>query len=85
MEELLRNYGDLCLMWFDMPHTLTKAQSLELNQLVKRIQPGCLINSRIGNGAYDYVSLGDNEYPKELPKEKIGETEGDPNSIHGFK
>ena len=85
VEELLRNYGDLCLMWFDMPYTLTKAQSLELNQLVQRIQPGCLINSRIGNGAYDYVSLGDNEYPKELPKERIEKLEGDLNEIHGFK
>ena len=85
VEELLRNYGELCLMWFDVPHTITKAQSLELNQLVKRIQPNCLINSRIGNGAYDYVSLGDNEYPKELPKERIEKPEGDLNSISGFK
>ena len=68
VKELLENYGDLCLMWFDVPHTITKQQSLELNNLVKSIQPDCLINSRIGNGAYDYVSLGDNEYPRRLPK-----------------
>ena len=79
--EILTKYGDLCLIWFDVPHTITPAQSLELNQLVKRYQPDCLINSRIGNGAYDYVSLGDNEYPTEFrPDEST-----DPNSLHGFK
>ncbi len=81
VQEILTGYGDLCLIWFDVPHTITKAQSLELNALVKRYQPDCLINSRIGNGAYDYVSLGDNEYPTEFkPDENL-----DPNSLHGFK
>ena len=45
--ELLKNYGDICLMWFDVPHTISKEQSLELNKLVKSIQPNCLINSRL--------------------------------------
>ena len=83
VSELLTNYGDLCLMWFDVPHTITKDQSLELNNLVKSIQPDCLINSRIGNGAYDYVSLGDNEYPKKTPKNF--NKDNDLNSIDGFK
>jgi len=82
VEELLKNYGELCLMWFDVPHDITPAQSLELNQLVKRYQPDCLINSRIGNGAYDYVSLGDNEYPEALPDREIA---FDPNACDGMK
>ena len=82
VQELLTQYGDLCLMWFDVPHTITPEQSLELNRMVKHYQPDCLINSRIGNGAYDYVSLGDNEYPESAP---TGDEQGDPNSIHGFK
>lgn len=81
VKEILTNYGDLCLIWFDVPHTITKEQSLELNSLVKEYQPDCLINSRIGNGAYDYVSLGDNEYPTEIkPADNT-----DLNSIDGFK
>lgn len=83
--ELLKNYGDICLMWFDVPHTISKEQSLELNTLVKSIQPNCLINSRIGNGAYDYVSLGDNEYPEELPEKASEEADIDMNNISGFK
>ena len=83
--ELLKNYGDICLMWFDVPHTISKEQSLELNKLVKSIQPNCLINARIGNGAYDYVSLGDNEYPEELPEKVSEEADIDMNNISGFK
>lgn len=82
VEEILTNYGELCLIWFDVPHTISPEQSLELNQLVKRHQPNCLINSRIGNGAYDYVSLGDNEYP-DVPPENVDVS--DPNSIGGYK
>lgn len=85
VEELLKSYGDLCLIWFDMPHTITKAQSLELNNLVKRIQPNCLINSRIGNGAYDYVSLGDNEYPTDMEKIEKEDEAADLNTIVGTK
>ena len=85
VEEILKNYGDLFLIWFDVPHTITKEQSLELHDMVKTIQPNCLINSRIGNGAYDYVSLGDNEYPSEMPKENLKNADVDLNNIKGFK
>ncbi len=81
VKELVTKYGDLLLMWFDVPHTITKEQSLILNSLVKEYQPDCLINSRIGNGAYDYVSLGDNEYPVSFSIDK----NSDPNSLDGIK
>lgn len=80
--EILTKYGDLCLIWFDTPNTISPEQSLELNNLVKHYQPDCLINSRIGNGAYDYVSLGDNEYPQQIPKNIKAQ---DLNAIDGFK
>lgn len=84
VEELLRNYGDLCLIWFDMPMTLKENQSRALFDAIKKYQPDCLINSRLGNGAYDYVSLGDNEIPDSMPEN----VEFDPslmNGIDGFK
>lgn len=84
VEEILRNYGELCLIWFDVPHTITPAQSRELFDMVKKYQPECLINSRLGNGAYDYVSLGDNEYPDEPPAVKDN-AEIDLNDIGGYK
>lgn len=59
--ELLTGYGDLCLIWFDTPISISEKQSQELYDLVKHYQPECLVNSRIGNGLGDYHSTGDNE------------------------
>lgn len=86
VEEILRNYGELCLIWFDVPMTLTEEHSRKLFDLVKKYQPNCLINSRLGNGAYDYVSLGDNEIPESLPKDAdLTAALVDMNDIGGFK
>ena len=63
VQEILTQYGDLCLIWFDTPGVISQAQSRELYDLVKRLQPDCLINSRIGNGLGDYTSMGDNQVP----------------------
>lgn len=61
VKELLTNYGEISLIWFDCPINITEEQSRELYDLVKSYQPDCLINSRIGNGLGDYDSTGDNE------------------------
>ncbi len=66
VKELLTNYGEISTFWFDVPATITYEQSKELRELVKSLQPQCLIDSRIGNGLYDYVSLEDNEVPDNL-------------------
>ncbi len=63
VKELLTNYGDLKLIWFDFPHDITKEQSQELRALVKSLQPNCQINSRIAHNCNDYESLGDNMLP----------------------
>ena len=63
VKELLTNYGDLKLIWFDFPHDITKEQSVELRNLVKSLQPNCQINSRIAHGCDDYECLGDNALP----------------------
>ena len=63
VRELLTNYGDIKLIWFDFPHNITREQSKELRELVKELQPNCLINSRIAHDCDDYVSLDDNVLP----------------------
>jgi len=86
VEEILTKYGELCLIWFDTPGVISKAQSLELHDMIKKYQPNCLINSRIGNGTYDYVSFGDNEIPEKLPDVLPGaEQTADMNGLGGFK
>lgn len=82
VKEILTGYGELCLVWFDCPMTLTLDQSRELYDMVRAYQPNCLINSRVGNGMYDYVSFGDNEIPDEIPADLQVE---DMNEIGGVK
>ncbi len=81
VNELLTNYGELCLVWFDVPMTLKEHHSKAIFDAIKRYQPDCLINSRLGNGAYDYVSLCDNEIPTAM-NDHIST---DMNDISGFK
>ncbi|MBD5331545.1 MAG: alpha-L-fucosidase [Bacteroides sp.] len=54
IKELLTNYGEIAFMWFDTPELVTETQSRELRDIIKTLQPECLINSRIGNGLGDY-------------------------------
>lgn len=55
LRELLTNYGEIAMIWFDTPELVTKQQSRELRELIHSLQPECLINSRIGNGLGDYA------------------------------
>jgi len=58
--ELCEHYGNLSEFWFDMG-TLTMEQSKEIRNLVKKMQPDCMINGRLGNGLGDFLVLGDNQ------------------------
>jgi alpha-L-fucosidase len=68
IEELLTNYGPVALIWFDTPGSISREASQELVDKVHRLQPDCLVNSRIGNGLGDYVTLGDQEIPLTAPE-----------------
>jgi len=71
MTELLTNYGKISMIWFDMwiHHSrtvVTQTQLLQLKKLIRKFQPKCLINSRLGlsikeDPDIDYKTLGDNQ------------------------
>ncbi len=63
LTELLTNYGDVFCLWFDTPGDISTEQATELYNLVKELQPSCLVNSRIGAGLGDYGVMGDNQVP----------------------
>ncbi len=85
VKEILTQYGDLCLIWFDTPVTITKEQSQELVDMVRQYNPGCLINSRIGNGMGDYTTPGDNQLPSNKnAADKLFETPGTMNHSWGY-
>lgn len=54
LKELLTNYGDIGMIWFDTPELVTKQESQEIKELIQKLQPKCLINSRVGNNLGDY-------------------------------
>jgi alpha-L-fucosidase len=69
--ELLTNYGEISMIWFDMwlHHSntiITKEQLLQLKFIIRELQPNCIVNSRLGlsieeDPDIDYKTLGDNE------------------------
>ncbi|HEY2081445.1 MAG TPA: alpha-L-fucosidase [Verrucomicrobiae bacterium] len=63
IRELLSNYGPLGLMWFDMPGGLSRDETVAFMDEVRRLQPQCLISSRVGNGFGDFRDFGDSELP----------------------
>ena len=85
VKEILTKYGELCLIWFDTPIGMPVECSQELYEMVKRYQPNCLVNSRIGNGVCDYESAGDNEIPADDKKGMLFETPATLNDTWGYK
>jgi alpha-L-fucosidase len=63
IRELLSNYGPLALMWFDMPGGLSREETVSFLNEVRRLQPQCLISSRVGNGFGDFRDFGDSQLP----------------------
>ena len=59
--ELLTNYGEVGLFWFDTPELTTREQSIELELLIKSLQPNCIINTRVGNKVGDIDEMSDNQ------------------------
>jgi len=85
VREILTQYGDLALIWFDTPLTISPAQSRELYDMVKTYQPDCLVNSRLGNGLGDYGSAGDNVIPDDDHSQGLYETPATLNDTWGYK
>lgn len=61
--ELLTNYGEIGMIWFDTPYDMPIDLCRELRETVKRLQPDCIINGRIGYGLGDYRQMSDNCIP----------------------
>ena len=87
VKEILTKYGDLCLIWFDTPLGIPRECSRELYDMVKKYQPNCLVNSRIGaeGCSFDYISSGDNEIPNDDKHGMLYESCGTLNDTWGYK
>ncbi|WP_395027400.1 alpha-L-fucosidase, partial [Robinsoniella sp.] len=83
LTEILTGYGDIALIWFDTPMETTPEQSKSLVDLVKSIQPNCIVSGRIGNELGEYMTTGDNFIPR-LPYEGDWELPATLNDTWGF-
>ena len=54
VRELLTGYGPIGIFWFDTYGLISKEESLELKEMIRELQPNCIINQRIGNNLGDY-------------------------------
>jgi alpha-L-fucosidase len=91
IEELLTNY-QIDLIWFDTPRCMSRERALRFTDMVRRLNPDCVINSRLYTMAgaskkhpvtpdmldvFDYFSLGD----KEVPPRRLSLTTESPDSV----
>jgi len=60
VRELLTNYGPIDVIWFDgaWPHTAETWRSAELVRAIRSLQPGILINNRLGLSEADSAEEG---------------------------
>ena len=86
VRELLTHYGPVALLWFDTPINMTPERAQRFVDLVRELQPDCLINGRLGAkaGEFDYSSMGDNRVPDQVV-EGAWETPATINDTWGFK
>jgi alpha-L-fucosidase len=49
VREILSNYGDIAILWWDTPRDMNKERADVLQPLIK-LQPGILTNNRLGGG-----------------------------------
>lgn len=84
IQELLTQYGPIGLMWFDTPMSMSVEQSQGIYDLVKKLQPDCIVSGRIGNGLGEYMSTSDNFIPT-LPFDGDWEVPATLNGSWGYK
>jgi len=59
LKELLTNYGDIGVLWFDgeWENTWNEKYGKEIYNFVRALQPGILVNNRVGAGRLDMEGL----------------------------
>lgn len=63
VEELVKNYGELAIMWFDTPGPINSDDAGKLIDIVNKNQPQVLMNSRVGGGHGHFESAKDHGFP----------------------
>jgi len=64
VREILSNYGQIDMIWFDTPGLMTEEESQTFLDLARELQPDIIVSGRLGNEVGDYVQEEDNNLPK---------------------
>lgn len=86
VREILTNYGPVALIWFDTPQMMTDERAGRFVEMVRQLQPNCLINGRLraDRFGFDYASMRDNQIPNQMT-DGAWETPATLNDTWGFK
>lgn len=89
LKEILTNYGEIDILWFDMGKGLTDDEIRKFVQITRNLQPRIIISSRIGDEIaptflnremhFDFFTPSDNYFTGddlEMPWEMAGTTNG---------
>ena len=83
--ELLTNYDNIEMIWFDAADRQIPAECSErLYKLINEIKPGIITNTRIGHGFGEVNSFDDNEFPDDSFVEGLYETPCTLNNTWGY-
>ena len=78
LRELLTNYGDIGVMWFDgeWDDTWTHEHGLELDRYVRSLQPDIIVNNRVDKARYPNGDLAPDAYAGDFgtPEQQIPAT-----------
>ena len=85
IQEILTQYGPIFMMWFDNPlPSFTYEHATRTRDLVRKLQPACLISNRIGHGLGDIRGWGDNYLP-DKKSDGLAEACATMNETWGYK
>lgn len=63
VKELLTDYGDIAVIWFDTPMHLSNEEVEQFRTLVRETSPSTLIGGRLDDATGDFWSMPDNKVP----------------------
>ena len=84
LTELLTQYGEIGMIWFDVPRVLSVEQAQELKDLVHKLSPNTIIDGRLGHDMGNYSNTGDNGVVG-VPVDVPWETGSSINESYGYK
>ena len=84
VREILTEYGDVAILWWDTPRDMTTARADMLRPLIK-LQPGIITNNRLGGGYAGDYETPEQRIPAKAMEGRDWETCMTMNGTWGFK